>query len=77
MEGDLQKEMMPFMTLADMAYVKPSAVIMHPFPRRDEIEVATDPDPRARYRRQERNGTWSRAAVIAYIFRVDHEIMSY
>jgi len=65
------------LTLANMAYVKPNAVIMHPFPRRDEIDVAIDPDPRAMYWRQERNGMWSRAALIAYIFRVDHEIMSY
>jgi aspartate carbamoyltransferase catalytic subunit len=65
------------LTLANMAYVKPNAVIMHPFPRRDEIDVAIDPDPRAMYWRQERNGMWSRAALIAYMFRVDHEIMSY
>jgi aspartate carbamoyltransferase catalytic subunit len=65
------------LTLANMAYAKPSAMIMHPFPRRDEIDVAIDPDPRAMYWRQERNGMWSRAALIAYVFRVDHEIMSY
>ncbi|HYQ59775.1 MAG TPA: hypothetical protein VEP29_01895 [Desulfatiglandales bacterium] len=65
------------LTLANMAYVKPNAVIMHPFPRRDEIDVAIDPDPRAMYWRQERNGMWSRAALIAYMFRVDQEIMSY
>ncbi len=65
------------LTLANMATVKPNAVIMHPFPRRDEIDVAIDPDPRAMYWRQERNGMWSRAALIAYMFRVDHEIMSY
>ena len=65
------------LTLANMANVKPNAVIMHPFPRRDEIDVAIDPDPRAMYWRQERNGMWSRAALMAYMFRVDHEIMSY
>jgi aspartate carbamoyltransferase catalytic subunit len=65
------------LTLANMAYVKPNAVIMHPFPRRDEIDVAIDPDPRAMYWRQERNGMWSRAALIAYMFRVDQEIMNY
>jgi aspartate carbamoyltransferase catalytic subunit len=65
------------LSLAGMLKVKPNAVIMHPFPRRDEIDVAIDPDPRAMYWRQERNGMWSRAALIAYMFRVDHEIMSY
>jgi aspartate carbamoyltransferase catalytic subunit len=65
------------LTLSNMTTVKPNAVIMHPFPRRDEVDVAIDPDPRAMYWRQERNGMWSRAALIAYMFRVDHEIMSY
>jgi len=65
------------LTLANMAIVKPNAVIMHPFPRRDEIDVAIDPDPRAMYWRQERNGMWSRAALIAYMFRVDQEIGNY
>ncbi|MBM3302970.1 MAG: aspartate carbamoyltransferase, partial [Deltaproteobacteria bacterium] len=63
--------------LTDMGVVKASAVIMHPFPRRDEIDVAIDPDPRAMYWAQERNGMWSRAALIAYIFNVHDQIMNY
>jgi aspartate carbamoyltransferase catalytic subunit len=63
--------------LSDMAKVKASAVIMHPFPRRDEIDVAIDRDPRAMYWAQERNGMWSRAALIAYIFNVHDQIMNY
>jgi aspartate carbamoyltransferase catalytic subunit len=62
---------------SDMAKVKPHAIIMHPFPRRDEIDVAIDADPRAMYWRQERNGMWTRAALIAYIFNVHQEILSY
>jgi len=62
---------------SDMAKVKASAVIMHPFPRRDEIDVAIDGDPRAMYWAQERNGMWSRAALIAYIFNVHEQIMNY
>ena len=50
---------------------------MHPFPRRDEIDVAIDSDPRAMYWRQERNGMWIRAALIAYIFNVHEEILNY
>ncbi len=61
----------------DMDRVKPHAIIMHPFPRRDEIDVAIDMDPRAVYWRQERNGMWTRAALIAYIFRVHQEILNY
>jgi aspartate carbamoyltransferase catalytic subunit len=49
---------------------------MHPLPRRYEIEVDVDKDPRAAYWRQERNGMWIRAALIAYIFRVESEIFS-
>ena len=62
---------------SDMDRVKPNGIIMHPFPRRNEIDVAIDPDPRAMYWRQERNGMWTRAAVIAYIFNVHEEIMNY
>ena len=47
---------------------------MHPLPRRYEIEVEVDNDPRAVYWRQERNGMWIRAALIAYIFGVDEII---
>jgi len=62
---------------SDMSRVKSRAVIMHPFPRRDEIDVAIDQDPRAMYWRQERNGMWTRAALIAYIFDVHKEILRY
>jgi len=62
---------------SDMSNIKSTAVIMHPFPRRDEIDVAIDPDPRAMYWRQERNGMWTRAALIAYIFDVHEEMLGY
>ncbi len=48
--------------------------ILHPLPRRHEIEVAVDKDPRAAYWRQERCGMWIRAALIAYLFKVEKEI---
>jgi len=60
-----------------MSKVKSNAVIMHPFPRRDEIDVTIDSDPRAMYWRQERNGMWTRAGLIAYIFNVQEEILKY
>jgi aspartate carbamoyltransferase catalytic subunit len=47
---------------------------LHPLPRRYEIDVAVDKDPRAAYWRQERNGMWIRAALIAYIFGVEDVI---
>jgi aspartate carbamoyltransferase catalytic subunit len=48
---------------------------MHPLPRRYEIDIRIDKDPRAAYWRQERCGMWIRAALISYIFRVDGAIM--
>ncbi len=51
-----------------LALLKSDAVIMHPFPRRQEIAVDVDDDPRAVYWRQMRNGMWIRAALIASIF---------
>ncbi len=57
-----------------LGIIKPHCTIMHPLPRRYEIDVAVDKDPRAAYWRQERNGMWLRAALIAYIFGVEKEI---
>lgn len=54
--------------------LKKDAVIMHPLPRRQEIDVKVDADPRARYWRQERNGMWTRVALIARIFDVHRDI---
>jgi aspartate carbamoyltransferase catalytic subunit len=55
--------------------LKPTGVIMHPFPRRAEIEVAVDQDPRAKYWRQERNGMWTRVAILMKVFNVAGRIM--
>jgi len=57
-----------------LSLIKPTCVIMHPLPRRYEIEPAVDADPRAVYWRQERNGMWARAALISYIFKVEDKI---
>jgi len=57
--------------------IKPTCIIMHPLPRRDEIHVDVDNDERAVYWRQERNGMWMRAALIAHIFRVDDSILEF
>ena len=55
--------------------LRPEAILMHPLPRREEIEVAVDDDPRAVYWRQERNGMWIRAALIALIMGVEKDIL--
>lgn len=54
--------------------LKKNAIIMHPLPRRQEIDIRVDDDPRAKYWRQERNGMWTRVALIAKIFNIHREI---
>lgn len=56
--------------------IRKNTIIMHPLPRRDEIATAIDDDPRAMYWRQERNGMWIRAALIAHIFGADKSILN-
>lgn len=55
--------------------IKPTCCIMHPLPRRFEIDVSVDEDERAIYWRQERNGMWVRAALILHIFGVEDKIL--
>jgi aspartate carbamoyltransferase catalytic subunit len=57
--------------------LKPTSVIMHPLPRRNEIPVEVDHDPRAVYWRQVRNGMWIRTALIATVFGRDAAINNY
>ncbi|MBN2450528.1 MAG: aspartate carbamoyltransferase [Lentisphaeria bacterium] len=57
--------------------IKLSTIIMHPLPRRQEIDPAVDRDPRAMYWRQVRNGMWIRTALIATIFGRDDQIGEY
>ncbi|RIK86716.1 MAG: aspartate carbamoyltransferase [Planctomycetota bacterium] len=60
--------------------MKSYAPILHPFPRDQffgEIPQEIDADPRAMYFRQARNGMWARAALLAHIFNVDHQISRY
>jgi aspartate carbamoyltransferase catalytic subunit len=55
-------------TKEHLAVIQSHCIIMHPLPRRYEIEVDVDKDPRAVYWKQERNG------LISYIFGVDDQI---
>jgi aspartate carbamoyltransferase catalytic subunit len=55
--------------------LKRDCVIMHPLPRRGELDPAVDKDPRAKYWRQERNGMWTRVALITILFGVDRKIL--
>ncbi len=63
--------------LNELEQLRPHAVLMHPLPRRDEIDPAVDRDPRAVYWRQMRNGMWIRAALIAVTFGCERRILDY
>lgn len=54
--------------------MKKDAVIMHPFPRRNEIDVAIDNDEKALYWKQSRNGMWIRAAIMLKILGRENSI---
>ncbi len=60
-----------------MRLMKPSAILMHPLPRRDEIATDCDTDPRAMYWRQMRNGMWIRTALIASTFDCQSRIEAF
>jgi aspartate carbamoyltransferase catalytic subunit len=47
-----------------MQQMKPTAVLLHPLPRVDEITTDVDTDPRAAYFRQARNGVFVRMALL-------------
>ena len=57
-----------YFTADHLKMLPAQAVIMHPLPRRQEIAVEIDDDPRAVYWRQVRNGMWVRVALLAFIF---------
>jgi aspartate carbamoyltransferase catalytic subunit len=50
-----------------MEQAKPNAIVMHPLPRVNEIDVRVDSDPRAAYFRQVKNGMYIRMAVLAAV----------
>jgi aspartate carbamoyltransferase catalytic subunit len=58
-----------------LSAMKKHAVIMHPLPRRSELDPQIDNDPRAKYWRQERNGMWTRVALMTYVLGIDKHII--
>ncbi len=53
---------------------KPNLAILHPLPRRHELDQRLDALPQAKYWAQVRNGMWMRAALIGSVFGVDTAI---
>ncbi|UCF67381.1 MAG: aspartate carbamoyltransferase [Acidobacteriota bacterium] len=64
-------------TMNHLRRMKQTACLLHPLPKRDEIDPEVDyvEDPRVMYWRQERNGMWMRVAIIAKLFKVDGAIL--
>lgn len=56
---------------------KPDLAILHPLPRRHELDQRLDVLPQAKYWGQVRNGMWMRSALIAYIFRTEEAIQEH
>jgi aspartate carbamoyltransferase catalytic subunit len=67
-----------FSISADMAdRFKPNLAIMHPLPRRNELDRRLDTDPRAKYFEQVQNGLWIRSAIMAYVFNADAAVLDH
>ncbi|MBU0540059.1 aspartate carbamoyltransferase [Patescibacteria group bacterium] len=49
--------------------LKPHSIVMHPLPRREELSVSCDKDPRVMIWRQERNGMHVRTALLLRVLR--------
>ncbi|MEZ4321945.1 MAG: aspartate carbamoyltransferase [Myxococcota bacterium] len=64
-------------TLDHLDRMRPHAALLHPLPKRDEVDPAVDDvqDRRVAYWRQERNGMWMRVALLARLFRVDQALL--
>lgn len=54
-----------------LADAKPTAKVLHPLPRVNEISRDVDDDPRAYYFEQARNGLFARQAIICKVLGID------
>lgn len=67
--GDVSEEdLLAYQLTAERAQLLPKdGIIMHPLPRRDELPVAVDQNPRARYFEQAHNGVPVRMAILLFL----------
>ncbi|MEA2012920.1 MAG: aspartate carbamoyltransferase [Verrucomicrobiota bacterium] len=77
--GHVKAENKYVFRMEHLKQMKKEAYLLHPLPKRDEIEEAIDfaNDPRVVYWRQERNGMWMRVAIIAKLFGVGDQILDF
>jgi aspartate carbamoyltransferase catalytic subunit len=64
------------LTKEDMDWLTEGCIIMHPLPRREEVPVGIDADPRAAYFRQAANGLWVRAGLIHWLLNASSNLCS-
>jgi aspartate carbamoyltransferase catalytic subunit len=65
--GDYNKVKDAFLLkIGHLKKLKKDAIIMHPLPRLNEIDIQIDNDPRAAYFRQAQNGLYVRMALLLY-----------
>ncbi len=55
------------LTFDHLTFMKKDAIIMHPLPRVNEIDLAIDADPRAAYFREAQNGLYVRMALLCEV----------
>lgn len=58
-------------------HIPAEAIVMHPFPRNEEIPIWFDKDPRAKYFEQMENGLYIRMALLLLLLKTDQEISSF
>ena len=65
-------------TTEHLQRLRAGGALLHPLPKRDEIDPAIDylDDPRVVYWRQERNGMWVRVAILAELFGVADSLLA-
>ena len=65
--------------LDDLYKMSSESILMHPMPKREEIDPRIDflsRDPRVMYWRQQRNGMWVRAAIFAHLFKKSDSVLN-
>tara|TARA_B100002019_G_C21193547_1_gene560159 strand:- start:296 stop:1138 length:843 start_codon:yes stop_codon:yes gene_type:complete len=58
-------------------HIPENSIVMHPFPRNEEIPTWFDKDPRAKYFEQMKNGLYIRMALLIMLLKTDLETFSF
>src|SRR5690606_30398044 len=63
-----------YLTYEHLNNLKPHCKILHPMPRRQELDPRIDADKRAEYWSQQRNGMWIRTGLIAMLMGIGQQL---